>query len=52
LVKEYSKKLDINYGILRYFNVAGASDTGKIDQIESNGQLVKNIAIQSLKKIL
>ena len=50
LVKEYSKRLDINYGILRYFNVAGASDTGKIGQIESSGQLVKNIAIQSLKK--
>ena len=50
LVKEYSKKLNINYGILRYFNVAGASNTGKIGQIESNGQLVKNIAIQSLKK--
>jgi len=50
LVKKYSKKLNINYGILRYFNVAGASNTGKIGQIESNGQLVKNIAIQSLKK--
>ena len=39
------------YGILRYFNVAGASDTGKIGEIEeSHGHLIKNIAVQSLKK--
>jgi len=50
LIKKYSKKYKFKYGILRYFNVAGASSTGKIGQIESNGQLIKNIAIQSLKK--
>jgi UDP-glucose 4-epimerase len=50
LIKKYSKKYKYKYGILRYFNVAGASRSGKIGQIESNGQLIKNIAIQSLKK--
>jgi UDP-glucose 4-epimerase len=39
------------YGILRYFNVAGASNSEKIGEIEnSHGHLIKNIAIQSLKK--
>jgi len=51
LIKKYSKKLNYNYGILRYFNVAGASQSGKIGEIEtSHGHLIKNIAIQSTKK--
>ena len=51
LVKKYSKKFNYKYGILRYFNVAGASKSGKIGEIEkSHGHLIKNIAIQSLKK--
>ena len=51
LVKRYSKKFDYTYGILRYFNVAGASNSGKIGEIEkSHGHLIKNLAIQSLKK--
>jgi UDP-glucose 4-epimerase len=51
LVKKYSKKFNYVYGILRYFNVAGASDSGKIGEIEkSHGHLIKNLAIQSLKK--
>ena len=50
IIKHYSKKLNYNYFILRYFNVAGASETGKIGQIESShGQLIKNLAIASLK---
>ena len=41
----------MKYGILRYFNVAGASPSGLIGEIEtSHGHLIKNIAIQSLKK--
>ncbi len=52
LVKRYSKKFNFKYGILRYFNVAGASNSGKIGEIEkSYGHLIKNLAIQSLKKI-
>jgi len=51
LIIKYSKKNKLKYGILRYFNVAGASQSGKIGEIESShGHLIKNIAIQSLKK--
>ena len=51
LVKKFEKKFNIKYGILRYFNVAGASQSGKIGEIEtSHGHLIKNLAIQSLKK--
>jgi len=35
---------------LRYFNVAGASKSGKIGEIEtSHGHLIKNLAIKSLE---
>ena len=51
IIKKYSLNLRINYGILRYFNVAGASNSGKIGEIEvSHGHLIKNIAIQSQKR--
>ena len=51
IIKKFSKKYNYKYGILRYFNVAGASSSGKIGEIEtSHGHLIKNIAIQSLKK--
>jgi len=51
IIKKYSSKFKYKYAILRYFNVAGASPSGKIGQIEkSHGQLFKNIAIQALKK--
>ncbi len=50
IIKEYSRKFRYKYYILRYFNVAGASKSGKIGQIEkSHGQLIKNLAISSLK---
>ena len=51
LVKKLSLKYKFKYGILRYFNVAGASPSGKIGEIEkSHGHLIKNLAIQSQKK--
>jgi len=51
LIKKFSKQSKFKYGILRYFNVAGASPSGKIGEIEkSHGHLIKNIAIESLKK--
>ena len=51
IIKKFSKKYNYQYGILRYFNVAGASLSGKIGEINtSHGHLIKNIAIQSLKK--
>ena len=50
IIKKYSKKINYNYGILRYFNVAGASNSGKIGEIEkSHGHLIKNLAIESIK---
>jgi len=51
LVKKNSKKFNYKFAILRYFNVAGASDSNKIGEIQrSHGHLFKNIAIQSLEK--
>jgi len=51
LVKKYAKKFKYKYAILRYFNVAGASNSGLIGEIEtSHGHLIKNIALQSVKK--
>ena len=51
LLKKFKKKYNYNFGIFRYFNVAGASMSGKIGEIEtSHGHLIKNLAIQSLKK--
>ena len=50
LIKQYAKKYKFKYGVLRYFNVAGASNSGKIGQIERHGHLIKNIAIQYFKK--
>jgi len=50
ILKRFSKKFNYRYGILRYFNVAGASNSGKIGEIErSYGHLFKNLAVQSLK---
>ena len=51
LVKKYASNFNYNFGILRYFNVAGASPTRRIGEIEtSHGHLIKNIAIQSMNK--
>ena len=51
IIKKYAKKYNYEFAILRYFNVAGASSSNKIGEIEkSHGHLFKNIAIQSLKK--
>ena len=40
----------MNFAILRYFNVAGASSTGKIGQINKGDQLFKNLSIEVNKK--
>ncbi len=51
LIKKLSLRYKFKYGILRYFNVAGASNSGKIGEIEkSHGHLIKNLAVESLKK--
>jgi UDP-glucose 4-epimerase len=51
IIKKFSRKYNISYGIFRYFNVAGADTSGKIGEINSShGHLIKNISVQSLKK--
>ena len=51
IIKKYAKKYNYRYAILRYFNVAGASSSNKIGEIQkSYNHLIKNLAIQSLKK--
>jgi len=51
LIKKFSKKYKYKYIILRYFNVAGASNSGKIGEIgNKNDRLIKNLAIQYFKK--
>ena len=44
------KKFKINYAILRYFNVVGASASQKIGPITKNGTLFKNISTAMFKK--
>ena len=50
LIKVFCKKNRLNYGILRYFNVAGASTSGKIGQINKGDQLFKNLSLEIKKK--
>tara|TARA_B100001063_G_scaffold155839_1_gene145394 strand:- start:455 stop:1441 length:987 start_codon:yes stop_codon:yes gene_type:complete len=51
IIKNFAKKYNYRYAILRYFNVAGASLSNQIGEIQkSHGHLIKNLAIQSLKK--
>ncbi len=50
LIKIYCKKLKINYGILRYFNIAGASPSGKIGLLNKSDNLFKNFSQQIMKK--
>ena len=44
IIKSYSKKFHFNYGILRYFNVAGSDMINKIGCINYNNQLIKNLS--------
>ena len=50
LIKEYCKKTKINYGILRYFNIAGASPSGKIGLLNKSDNLFKNFSNEMIKK--
>ncbi len=51
LIKNFAKKNKINYGILRYFNIAGSSPSGKIGLINENSDhLFKNFSIEIMKK--
>ena len=51
IIKIFSKRNKLNYGILRYFNVAGASASGKIGQINKGDQLFKNLSLEVQKKM-
>ena len=51
LIMSYAKKNKINYGILRYFNIAGASPSGKIGLInKKSDHLFKNFSSEIMKK--
>ena len=50
LIISNCKKLKINYAILRYFNVCGASQSGKIGLIAKTDSLFKNISVGLMKK--
>ena len=43
------KKMKINYGILRYFNVCGASSSGNIGIISKGDHLFKNLSVAVMK---
>ena len=52
LIKKFAKTNKINYGILRYFNIAGSSPSGKIGLInKSSDHLFKNFSIALMKKL-
>jgi UDP-glucose 4-epimerase len=50
LIISFCKKHGTNYSILRYFNVCGASPSGKIGLIPSTDSLFKNISLALTKK--
>jgi len=50
LIKKYTSKEKINYAILRYFNIVGASPSNKIGQINKYDLLFKNLSLASLRK--
>ena len=50
LIISNCKKFKINYAILRYFNVCGASPSGKIGLIAISDSLFKNISATLMEK--
>ena len=50
LIKSFCKKNKINYGILRYFNIAGSSPSGKIGLINKSDHLFKNYSKEIMKQ--
>ena len=49
IIQLFCKKNNLNYGILRFFNVAGSSPSGKIGQIKTGDQLFKNLSVEVQK---
>ena len=50
LIKSKCKEQKVNYGILRYFNIVGASPSGKYGLINISDHLFKNFSTQIIKK--
>ena len=50
IIKIFCKKNKMNYCILRYFNIAGSSPTGKIGLVNKSDHLFKNFSREILKK--
>ena len=50
LIINFCIKEKINYGILRYFNIVGASPSGKIGLINKSDHLFKNFSREIFKK--
>lgn len=51
LIQNFSKKNKVNFGILRYFNIAGSSPSGKIGLINrKSDHLFKNFSIEIMKR--
>ncbi len=50
IIIKICKKDKINYGILRYFNIVGASPSEKVGLINKSDHLFKNLSSQTLKK--
>ena len=51
MIKKFSKQYKFNYGILRYFNIAGSDIKNKIGIIKKNDHLFKNLAQSIVKNI-
>ena len=51
IIKQFCKRNKINYCILRYFNIAGSSPSGKIGLINKSDHLFKNFSREIVKKI-
>ena len=49
-ISKFCKEKKLNFGILRFFNVVGASPSGKIGQINKGDQLFKNLSSELKKK--
>ena len=50
IIQKHCKKFKINFAILRYFNIVGASSSGKIGLINTSDHLFKNFSTQIIKK--
>ena len=50
IVRKYAKKYNYRYGILRYFNIAGSSTSGKFGLLNKSDHLFKNYSREIMKK--